>query len=82
MKRYFITTNGGNAVIYVDDTNRAFIINESNSFPIRTVEQAAAADYSEIDGCTIDEMNASIGGPHNWIIDSFSFGDCETITEF
>jgi len=84
MKRYYIETDGHNMVAYVDGSGRAFVLTDSIDNDFSTLAAAKTHDYAEIDGMTIDEMDASIGGTNNFIVDDFDIDDSSysSIQEF
>lgn len=82
MKRLFVKTNAYNAVLFVDENNKAFKIDDSNENDLSTIERAKTADYSNLDGCeTADECMYAVGVDEKWIID-FNENDFEEIIEF
>ena len=60
MKRYFVTTNADNMVLFVDDNNNAVYIDETAFDEPLTLDVAKRADYSNFDGCeTAEEATAN-----------------------
>ena len=84
MKRFYVKTNGTNFVAFVDDNNKAYIIDEVVFGVSLTLEIAKAADYSNFDDCyTAEECARAIGTPDaetnviDW--DEDDYRDCEVI---
>ena len=84
MKRFYVKTNGTNFVAFVDDNNKAYIIDEAVFGVSLTLEIAKAEDYSNFEDCnTAEECARSIGTPDaetNVIVwDEDDYRDCEVI---
>lgn len=84
MKRLYVKTNGTNFVAFVDNENKAYIIDEAVFGESLTLEAAKAADYSNFDDCeTAEECARAIGTPDaeanviDWNEDEYS--DCAII---
>lgn len=81
MKRFFVKTNGYNAVIFVDKNGNGYVIDESLFNEPLTLNAAKNADYSNFDGCeTAEDCAASIGINNNII--TFNPTEYDNITEF
>lgn len=50
MKRFFVKTNGYNAVIFVDKNGNGYVIDETAFDEPLTLDAAKNADYSNFDG--------------------------------
>lgn len=86
MTRLHVATNGTNFVAFVDEQNKAYIMDESTFGYQLTVEAAKAEDYSGIENCeTAEDIVYAIGTPNaesnviDWNEDDYI--DC-VITEF
>ena len=81
MKRFFVKTNGYNAVIFVDKNSNGYVIDETAFDEPLTLNAAKNADYSNFDGCeTAEDCAASIGIGNNII--TFNPTEYDNITEF
>ena len=85
MKRFYVKTNGTNFVAFVDEQNKAYIMDECVFGYQLTLEVAKTADYSGIENSeTAEDIAYAIGtsvedNVIEWNEDDYS--DC-VITEF
>ena len=80
MKRIFAETNGYNVVLFVDDNNNAFVVDEAAFDEELTLEVAKNADYSNYDGCeTAEECQAAQGCGD---VIAYNEDEFEAVTEF
>lgn len=84
MKRFFIETNGGNMIAFVDDKNKAFVLYDQSFDKELALETARNADYSNLDGCkTAEDCDGAMGMGGDRIIDFEELlSYAESYTEF
>ena len=82
MKRFYVRTNGEDMVMFVDDKNEAFFMDESNFKERLTLDVAKSTEYENIDGCTTAlECSCAMGYGEERAVDFGEFEDDE-LTEF
>ncbi|HNW87988.1 MAG TPA: hypothetical protein PKJ47_13760 [Candidatus Limiplasma sp.] len=82
MKRYFVKTNAGSEVAFVDDSGKAYIYNETAFDDPLTLEVAKDAHYENAEGCeTAEEVAAcqGVGDVYDWEAEK---SNAESVTEF
>jgi hypothetical protein len=82
MKQYFVETNAGNMVAFVDDSGKAYIYEETAFSAPLTLEVAKATKYENIESAETAEEAAAMQGTgevYDWqpIMDG-----AEAVTEF
>jgi hypothetical protein len=80
MKRIFAETEDYNVVLFVDDNDKAFVIEETAFDTDLTLEAAKSADYANLDGCKTAEDCYNCQGC-GYTID-YNENDFVNVTEF